>query len=120
MYNPDANFAKVAKCSKRGSRPGERRGGRSKGTRNKQTLAQMALAELTGLTPLERWLSVIRAETLPLAQRMAAAIEAMPYMHAKLKQIDLSGKDNAPLGDNVSWFSHDPACGDWLCNYRRN
>jgi hypothetical protein len=61
----------------RGSRPGERRGGRKKGTRNKRTLAQIALAEGQE-TPLDYLLTVMRDETADIDRRMAAAVAAAP------------------------------------------
>jgi hypothetical protein len=84
----------------RGSRPGERRGGRKKGTRNKRTLAQIALAE--GIqTPLDYMLEVMRDETADIDRRLEMAIAAAPYMHAKLKAIEVSGKDGEPIEKRV-------------------
>jgi hypothetical protein len=106
MYNPSATFAKVAKSSHRGSRPGEHRGGRKKGTRNKRTLAQIAAAE-GKLTPLDYMLSVMRDETEPLERRLECAMLAAPYMHAKLKQIEVGGRNGEPISQQVVLTFHD-------------
>jgi hypothetical protein len=69
----------------RGSRPGERRGGRQIGTPNKKTLlrnAALAAAD-RNLSPLDYLLNVMREQTLPLETRVAAAREALPYSHSK-------------------------------------
>jgi hypothetical protein len=102
MYNPSDTFAKVAGSRPgRGSRPGERRGGRKKGTRNKRTLAQIALAE-GDETPLAYLLAVMRDETADIERRMECAIAAAPYMHAKLKAIEVSGKEGEPIDYKVA------------------
>jgi hypothetical protein len=71
----------------RGSKPGERRGGRQKGTQNKNTLlrnsALIAAAADPKLSPLEYLLNVMRDQTFPLETRVAAAREALPYFHSK-------------------------------------
>ena len=85
----------------RGSRPGERRGGRKKGTRNKRTLAQIALAE-GDETPLAYLLAVMRDETADIERRMECAIAAAPYTHAKLKATEVSGKEGEPINYKVT------------------
>ncbi len=71
----------------RGSKPGERRGGRQKGTPNKKTLlrnaAITAAAADPNLRPLDCLLSVMQDDSLALETRVAAAREAFPYCHAK-------------------------------------
>ena len=57
--------------------------------RNKRTLAQIAQAEGTGLMPLDYMVSVMRAETVDVWQRLELASLAVPYMNAKLKQIEI-------------------------------
>jgi hypothetical protein len=73
----------------RGSRPGERRGGRQKGTPNKKTVlrnaALSAAAADPNLAPLDYLLNVLREPTIPLETRIAAAREALPYFHSKLQ-----------------------------------
>jgi hypothetical protein len=74
----------------RGSKPGERRGGRKKGTPNKKTLllnaALTPAAANPILSPLDYLLSVMRDDVLPLETRVAAAREAFPYCHSKPQQ----------------------------------
>jgi len=91
--------AKVTKNSNRGSRPGERRGGRQKGTRNKRTAALIHAAEAGGMMPLDLMLRIMRDEACPEgadpAQKIAfhslrfeAAKAAAPYVHPRLSQRD--------------------------------
>ena len=81
-----------------GKRPGA---GRPKGTRNKRTLENMALAQQTGITPLELMLKNMR-KPLPRGstpeQKLAhaafiqqAARDAAPYVHARLSAVQVSG-----------------------------
>jgi hypothetical protein len=74
----------------RGSRPGERRGGRQKGTPNKKTIlrnsALSAAASNPNLSPLEYLLGVISDDALPLKTRVTAAREALPYLHSKPRE----------------------------------
>jgi hypothetical protein len=76
----------------RGSKPGERRGGRSKGTPNKATAAKVAEVEASGLTPLDFMLSVMRDEGKEPEVRLDAAKSAAPYVHPKLAAIEHSGE----------------------------
>ncbi len=73
----------------RGSKPGERRGGRKTGTPNKKTLLRNAFIDAVAadpnLPPLDFFLRLMRQPTLPLAIRVHAAEEALPFVHAKLR-----------------------------------
>jgi hypothetical protein len=85
-----------------GSKPGERRGGRQKGTKNKRTVAREALgARLTkrGITPLEYMLKVMRSRSknVPDERRDDMAKAAAPYMHPRLNAIQHTGKDGEPI-----------------------
>jgi hypothetical protein len=86
---------RAAKKDGRGSRPGERRGGRKKGTPNKRTAALRAALvaelELSGDTPLAALLSVMRNPALPLQLRFDAAKKAAPFCHPKLAPIPAPG-----------------------------
>lgn len=104
---------KVANDSKRGSSPGERRGGRQKGSKNKRTVAQVKAVEDTGLTPLQFLTNIYREECpeeirtgLAVAddkaamlakligwydRRIEAAKAAAPYVHAKLVSVHETG-----------------------------
>jgi hypothetical protein len=72
----------------RGSRPGERRGGRKKGIPNKKTAlrnaALNAAAADPNFSPLDYLLNVMGEQAFPLETRVAAAREALPYFHSKL------------------------------------
>jgi hypothetical protein len=56
----------------RGSRPGERRGGRQKGMPNRATAAKAAAVAATGLTPLDYLISIVRDDTATRAERSEA------------------------------------------------
>jgi hypothetical protein len=64
-----------------GSKPGERRGGRQKGTRNKRESLRQQAIEQTGVTPLEFMLNIMRNSTNSLLMRLDAAKSAAPYVH---------------------------------------
>jgi hypothetical protein len=71
----------------RGSRPGERRGGRQRGTPNKKTLIKNAVflaaaAEPNG-SPLEFMLALMRDPQVPLKDRVVMAEAAAPFVHAR-------------------------------------
>lgn len=83
--------AKVAKSSGRGSKPGERRGGRQKGTRNKKTEELLGEVKAGGIMPLDYLLQVMRDEGAEEARRIDAAKAAAPYVHPKLQPVDKDG-----------------------------
>lgn len=72
----------------RGSKPGERRGGRQRGTPNKKTaLRSVAIgaADLDpNISPRDFMLGLMRNGDLPLADRFAAAQAVLPLVHPKL------------------------------------
>ena len=71
----------------RGSKPGERRGGRQRGTPNKKTVlrnaAISAAAANPELTPLDFLRGVMRDQNASPDMRIKAAQAAAPYVHAK-------------------------------------
>src|ERR1700692_4155572 len=71
----------------RGSKPGERRGGRKKGTPNKSTaLKKAALSAASAdptITPLQFLLGVMRDPKAPTDLRIRVARAAAPLVHAK-------------------------------------
>ena len=78
-------------------RGGKRTGaGRKKGEPNKRTAEAIAVAEATGITPLEYLLDVMR-NSGDGKMRMSAAIAAAPYVHAKLSAVEHTGKDGGPM-----------------------
>src|SRR6202023_4329473 len=83
----------------RGSKPGERRGGRKKGTPNKATTAAAIRAEVaaSGEIPLDYMLRVMRDETAEPARRDAMAKAAAPYVHPSLASVRHGGDEQNPL-----------------------
>lgn len=81
----------------RGSKPGERRGGRAKGTPNRATIeremrarAGLAAATQTGTMPLDIILTVAAGGEAAAAisdRQLAAAIAAAPFLHPRLSPV---------------------------------
>lgn len=97
---------------------GLKTGGRQKGSRNKRTEAQAVAIETSGLTPLDYMLSILRTpiecpkdmgikEHIAAASlRLEAAKSAAPYVHPKLANIEVTGKDGGPLEVKIVQFSN--------------
>ena len=83
----------------RGSRPGERRGGRKKGTPNKKTAELQARVAAEGITPLEVMVGAMRALWAKNEAVAAAAIakDAAPYLHPRLASVEYSGPYPGPI-----------------------
>jgi hypothetical protein len=99
----------------RGSKPGERRGGRVAGTPNKKSAAIIAAAKASGLLPHEFLLAVSRGEAVgdhfpTFEERLDAAKAAAPYYAPKLSTIDasLTGRDGGPIQHSISVAFVDP------------
>ncbi len=82
----------------RGARPGERRGGRQKGTKNKATIERERFARhvaeqaaASGEAPLDYMLRVMRTSN-DAKRRDTMAIAAAPYVHARLSAVEHSGE----------------------------
>ena len=91
----------------RGSKPGERRGGRQRGTPNKSTLLKNAAIKAAGsdpnLSPLDFLLKLMRQRDLPLEVRVKVAQQTLPFAHSKPKAVR-STKDTyggSQIGVNV-------------------
>jgi hypothetical protein len=73
----------------RGSRPGERRGGRQRGTPNKKTALKNAVlcaaAAHPNASPLDFMLGLMRDPKVPTELRMELASAAAPFVHARPK-----------------------------------
>jgi hypothetical protein len=71
----------------RGSRPGERRGGRQRGTPNKKTLLKdaifLAAASEPDRSPLDFMLALMRDSQVPLHLRLDMAAAAAPLVHGR-------------------------------------
>jgi hypothetical protein len=84
----------------RGSKPGERRGGRKTGTPNKKTLLRNAfidaVADDPNLQPLDFFLRLMHQSTLTLDIRVRAAEAALPYMHARPRPTKKQDGDAQP------------------------
>jgi len=77
----------------RGSRPGERRGGRKKGTPNKATLLKDAIVRAAATSdpnrsPLDIFLCVMRDAQAPLELRITMAQKALPFLNARPKEMN--------------------------------
>jgi hypothetical protein len=51
----------------------------------------------SGETPLAYLLAVMRDETADIERHMECAVAAAPYMHAKLKAIEVAGQCGEPI-----------------------
>lgn len=77
-----------------GARPGA---GRPRGRRSDKTLKRLEAIDTSGLSPLEYMLSVLKDEKQPMPIRLDAAKAAAPYMHPRLANVELGGKDGGPI-----------------------
>jgi hypothetical protein len=106
----------------RGSKPGERRGGRQKGTPNKRTqrlreATDKALQSGEAVSPQEFMLSLVNNRELDVPLRLEAARSVAPYVHPRLAQVDLTSR-NA----NVHYVIGDtpPTAEEWLAETNAN
>jgi hypothetical protein len=87
----------------RGSRPGERRGGRQRGTPNKVTVAKAAALKAASAdpttSPLEFLLGLMRDPNAPVDLRVKVARMAAPLLHAKPRAASL--RDTADKADTI-------------------
>ena len=90
----------------KGSKPGERRGGRKKGVLNKATTAASIQAEIaaSGERPLDYMLRVMRDPTTEPHRRDAMAKAAAPYVHATLAAVAHKhlNPDGSPIQPQVN------------------
>jgi hypothetical protein len=89
----------------RGSRPGERRGGRQRGTPNKKTLIKNAVflvaASDPNRSPLEFMLALMRDPQVPLDLRIEMASQAAPFVHARPEPTRKTRPDPLDLRDRL-------------------
>jgi hypothetical protein len=91
MRDPNVSNSENSKSSEtkmpRGSKPGERRGGRQRGTPNKKTAlrnaANAAAVSNPDISPLEFLLGVMRDPNVSADLRIKVAQAAAPFVHAK-------------------------------------
>ena len=93
------NLAKVAKSSNRGSKPGERRGGRKKGVPNKATAEIRTIASKYGPEAV-RELARLATEAESEAARVAAIKELLDRGFGKSPQ-PLTGEDGGAIQHEV-------------------
>jgi hypothetical protein len=77
-----------------GIRPGA---GRPKGAKSAKTAERFAAIQAAGITPLDYLLGVLRDESGQPAIRIDAAKAAAPYVHPRLANVELTGKDGGPM-----------------------
>lgn len=87
--------AKVAKSSNRGSKPGERRGGRVKGTPNKATATLKDIAREYTQEAVEALVAVLRDETG--AAKVSAAKELLDRGYGKASTVLTGDEDGNPI-----------------------
>ena len=93
-----AETAKVAKTSNRGSKPGERRGGRQKGTPNAATASIRDIARQYTDEAMTALVGVLRGgEGIPAAAQVAAAKEIFDRGYGKATTILAGDDDGGPL-----------------------
>src|SRR6266516_2625881 len=89
----------------RGSRPGERRGGRQRGTPNKKTLLKNAVfcaaAADPNRSPLDFMLALMRDPQVPLDLRLEMAATAAPFVHARPELVRNKRPDPLDLRDRL-------------------
>jgi uncharacterized protein YnzC (UPF0291/DUF896 family) len=89
----------------RGSRPGERRGGRQRGTPNKTTLLKNAVfcaaAAEPNRSPLDFMLALMRDPQVPLDLRIEMAAQAAPFVHARPEPTHKKRPDPLDLRDRL-------------------
>ena len=85
----------------KGSRPGERRGGRKKGTRNKATVIREQGIAASGELPLAYMLRIMRDPNEDDRRRDEMAWRAAPYVHPRPQAQDASVKADFSIGERL-------------------
>jgi len=76
--------------------------GRPKGSLNKKTAEKIAAISAGGELPLDYMLRVLRDPTQEHSRRDDMAKAAAPYVHAKLAQTTVTGKDGGAIVLQIS------------------
>ena len=71
-----------------GSKPGERRGGRQKGSRNKATRVLLDAVAASGEVPLDYMLRVMRDPEADVDRRDRMALGAAVFVHSRLASVE--------------------------------
>lgn len=80
-----------------GAKPGERRGGRQKGSRNKTTQERLDEIAAGGELPLDYMLRIMRNDKTDPNMRADMAKASAQYCHPRLASIDHGNKDGGAL-----------------------
>lgn len=92
-----AKAAVVAKRSNRGSKPGERRGGREKGTPNKATASIKDAAREYTTKALETFIACIDSPEAPWPAKVAAASHILDRGYGKPSTVLSGDEDGGPI-----------------------
>lgn len=95
--------AKLAKSSNRGSKPGERRGGRRKGTPNKATRSLREVARQYTEEALSALIGVMNNTAEPASARVAAANAILDRGFGKPSQVVQGAGENGEHIHEVRW-----------------
>lgn len=90
----------------RGSKPGERRGGRQKGTPNKATADIKALASVYSRDAVGTLAAIMADAEKPPAARVMAAKELLDRAHGKAPQA-ITGADGGDLALTIKTIVHE-------------
>ncbi len=77
--------------------------GRPKGSVNKATARRERQIAISGQTPLEYMLGVMRDGAADIEDRKWAAETAAPYVHPRIQPIVYRGDDGKPVDDDVEF-----------------
>jgi hypothetical protein len=86
---------------------GLKTGGRQKGVKNKASIERQAAIAASGLTPVDFLLGIMRDTEAELGTRIDAGKAVAPYIHPKLANIEMTGKDGGPLQVKLVQFGND-------------
>lgn len=91
--------------SGRGSKPGERRGGRQKGTKNKKTQAVIDKLDDMGVDPIKGMADIANQAMAEGDMQLAGQMyrELAQYVAPKRKAVEISGDDGGPIQTSSSF-----------------
>ena len=95
----------------RGSKPGERRGGRKAGTPNKATREVKAVAGRYTVECVRTLMEIVRKKKAPPAARVAACKEVLDRAHGRPAQA-VTGPDGGDLSLTIKRIVHEHHPGD--------
>lgn len=97
----------VAKSSK-GSKKGERRGGREKGTPNKRTqeLIDLINAKYPNFDPILSLIDISLDNNTPLDIKVNCLKEVAKYIHPQRKAVEVSASNQADASTQIIFLQH--------------